>query len=372
MNPNRTGSLRRSAASTVWTCTFILLYLLVASSAEASCERTLWRQRLDGYSLGRSVTIGPGGTLYTSDLNRLYAFSPEGELLWTTEGVGLGRQIDFGPDGTIYTGGNLIAAINPDGTVRWRFDNPRNGLDLAAGPNVGPDGNIYAAQDVDGDANALGVFSLDPEGNLRWATRTDYPMISLRGPSFTRVLFAEDRLYMTIYRRLSRPPTIRSYDFDGDLLWYTGDLGLAIGGSPEIHPMTGSLIVPCPATAAISSSGASTAARPGPGSSSRCIRPTTSKPAPSWHSSTSSSTPPEVYYLRTPRLDPAAAGGLASARKSISARPMRSPQVRATASADMPTKKEILAPWRSRLRRSRPLESVPSRWASSGEDGMGR
>ena len=61
-----------------------------------------------------------------------------------------------------------------------------------------------------------------------------YPMIDLRGPSYTQILFAEDRAYITIYRRLSRPPTIRTYDFDGDLLWYSGDLELAVGGMPGI------------------------------------------------------------------------------------------------------------------------------------------
>lgn len=223
----------------------ILLQLSLPSApAGDECERVLWRFRLDGDSLGRSVTVGPDGTLYTSDFNRLYALTPDGDLLWTAEGVGLGREVSFGADGTIYTGGNLVAAINPDGTVKWRFANPRPGLDLAAGPNVGPDGNIYAAQDTGGDQNALGVFSLDPDGNLLWATRTEYPTIDLRGPSYTEILFAPDRMYITIFRRLSRPPTIRTYDYDGDLLWYSADLELAVGGAPQIHPITGSLIVP--------------------------------------------------------------------------------------------------------------------------------
>ena len=187
------------------------------------------------------MDVGPDGTLYTSNLNRLYAFSPNGQLLWTLDGAGGGRPVTFGPDGTIYTGANLVTAVNPDGTLRWRFPNPRPGLDLAAGPNIGPDGNIYAAQDTDGDPNALGVFSIDPDGNLRWATRMDYPMIGLRGPSYTDIVFDTDRMYITIYRRLSTPPTVRTYDYEGDLLWYSGDLGLAINSPPKLHP-NGSLI----------------------------------------------------------------------------------------------------------------------------------
>ena len=205
-------------------------------------HRVLWRFRLDGYSLGRRVDVGPDGTLYTSNIERLYAFIPGGELLWTVEGAGGGRPVTFGADGTIYTGGSLVTAINPDGTVKWRFDNPRPGLDLAAGPNIGPDGNIYAAMDVDGDSDSLGVFSLDPDGNLRWSTGLEYPIISLRGPSYTDILFDTDRMYITVYRRLSRPPTIRTYSFDGDLMWYTGDMPLAVGGPPQLHP-DGNLIM---------------------------------------------------------------------------------------------------------------------------------
>lgn len=213
----------------------------VSAPQDVGDHRVLWRVRLDGYSLGRRVDVGPDGTLYTSNLNRLYAFTPSGELLWTVENAGGGRPVTFGADGTIYTGASLITAINPDGTVKWRFDNPRPGLDLAAGPNVGPDGNIYAAMDTDGDSNALGVFSLDPDGNLRWSTGMEYPMISLRGPSYTDILFDDDRMYITIYRRLSRPPTVRAYTLGGDLLWYTGDMLLPIGGPPQLHP-NGNLI----------------------------------------------------------------------------------------------------------------------------------
>jgi hypothetical protein len=213
------------------------------SPAVADEHRVLWRVRLDGYSLGRRVDVGPDGTLYTSNIERLYAFTPAGELLWTVEGAGGGRPVTFGDDGTIYTGGvNIVTAINPDGTIKWALPNPRPGLDLAAGPNIGPDGNIYAAMDVDGDSNSLGVFSVDPDGNVRWSTGTDYPMITQRGPSYTDILFDTDRMYITIYRRLSRPPTIRTYDYDGDLLWYSGNMLLPIGGPPQLHP-NGNLIV---------------------------------------------------------------------------------------------------------------------------------
>ena len=43
------------------------------------------------------------------------------------------------------------------------------GLELLAGPNVGPDGNTYAVQDTQLDGEGLGHFSLDAAGALRYS-----------------------------------------------------------------------------------------------------------------------------------------------------------------------------------------------------------
>ena len=42
----------------------------------------------------------------------------------------------IGPDGVIYTGGDAIYAINPDGTLRWRF---ATGGHVSSAPAVLPD-----------------------------------------------------------------------------------------------------------------------------------------------------------------------------------------------------------------------------------------
>ena len=242
MHADFAGSMRRSWVLAIGSIGAIYLSLAITPAAQAG-ERVLWRFRTEGFSTGRFVTIAPDGTIYTSSNTTLYAINPDGTEKWSLHGAGGSRPISLGTDGTIYTGGSLIKAVNPDGTLRWQFENPRPGLALAAGPGVGPDGNIYAAQDTDDDPDALGIFSLDPDGNLRWATRTDYPMIRLRARSNAAIQFSSDRMYVTIHRRASTPPTIRTYDFDGDLLWYSPDLDLAVGGGPVIHPFTGSLIV---------------------------------------------------------------------------------------------------------------------------------
>ena len=66
----------------------------------------------------------PDGTISASDRSKLYALTPEGDLLWVAAGTGGRRPISAGADGTICTAGNLITAFNPDRTLKWQFPDP--------------------------------------------------------------------------------------------------------------------------------------------------------------------------------------------------------------------------------------------------------
>lgn len=126
--------------------------------------RLNWRFRMDGpYSMVRPV-VGPDGTIYAVDaFNHLYALAPDGGLKWVVNDAG-DKGVAAGPDGTVYVASeNHIKAFNPDGTSKWTFvQNPRAFICL--GVSVGPDGNIYSV-----GVQGLGVFSLTPAGELRWA-----------------------------------------------------------------------------------------------------------------------------------------------------------------------------------------------------------
>ena len=74
--------------------------------------RLRWRFQTDAYTPLQFITVAPDGTIYTSDLNNLFALSPDGGLLWVAQGAGGGRPISLGADGTIYTGGSLGEAIS--------------------------------------------------------------------------------------------------------------------------------------------------------------------------------------------------------------------------------------------------------------------
>lgn len=128
-----------------------------------------WRFQMDApYSMVRPVT-GPGGTIYAVDVfAHLYALAPDGGLKWVVNGAG-DKGVAVGPDGTIYVASESdIKAFNPDGSSKWTFvQNPRAFICL--GVAVGPDGNIYSV-----GVEGLGVFSLTPAGQLRWAVPEPY------------------------------------------------------------------------------------------------------------------------------------------------------------------------------------------------------
>jgi outer membrane protein assembly factor BamB len=141
----------------------------VQVKARASAGRIAWRFEMDAmYAITRPAT-GPDGTVYTVDVSgHLYALTQAGGLKWIFNGAGP-KGLSIGTDGTIYTGDERdITAVNPDGTLKWRYaENP--GAFILLGPNVGPDGNIYAVA-----SEGLGVFSLTPAGELRWSIPEAY------------------------------------------------------------------------------------------------------------------------------------------------------------------------------------------------------
>jgi outer membrane protein assembly factor BamB len=167
-----------------------------------------------------SPAVARDGTIYIgSDDDHLYALSAgEGKPRWILQlgacpqRVGIGPEASrcdvdagptIGPDGVVYTGGDAIEAINPNGSLRWRFPTNghvssapavlqdgtvvagcqddvlyaiapngqkrwdfRAGADIEPAPAVGDDGTIY----VGSDDHKL--YALAPDGTLRWAFTT--------------------------------------------------------------------------------------------------------------------------------------------------------------------------------------------------------
>jgi hypothetical protein len=130
--------------------------------------RVKWRFQHSGMYTVVRPAVGPDGTVYVVDIsNHLYALSPDGALKWIVRAGAKGLAV--GSDGTIYTGSeSAIRAFNPNGTPKWAFVQDPLAM-ILLGPNVGPDGNIYAVA-----TEGIGIFSLTPDGVLRWAQPEAY------------------------------------------------------------------------------------------------------------------------------------------------------------------------------------------------------
>ena len=142
---------------------------VTVTTRPAADGRVNWRFRMNGpYSEVRPV-VAPDGTVYTIDgFGHLYALKPDGGLKWLVRGAG-DKGVAVGSDGSIYVASeSFVNAYDSGGTLKWSFvQNPR--AMICIGIAVGPDGNIYSV-----GTEGLGVFSLTPQGTLRWTTPEGY------------------------------------------------------------------------------------------------------------------------------------------------------------------------------------------------------
>jgi outer membrane protein assembly factor BamB len=106
-----------------------------------------------------SPSIGSDGTIYFGSFDgRLYAVRPDGTERWSLELIPPGRNIgiqssaSIGADGTIYVVGDDAVAVDPGGSIRWRY--PAGGSPT---PILGADGTVY-----------VGTTALDAQGRLLW------------------------------------------------------------------------------------------------------------------------------------------------------------------------------------------------------------
>jgi len=163
------SALPGSLTVTVVTATGVSNSATLMVNARAPSGRVQWRFRMDApYSMVRPAR-GPDGTIYVIDVyGRLYSLAANGALNWLVRDGG-NKGLAVGPDGTIYTGSeNDVKAFNPNGSHKWTFvQNPRAFIML--GLSVGPDGNIYGV-----GTEGIGVFSLTPQGTLRWTNPESY------------------------------------------------------------------------------------------------------------------------------------------------------------------------------------------------------
>lgn len=171
--------------------------------------RLKWRFQAADQYISTRPAIGPDGTVYAiGNFGHLYALTPDGGLKWVWS-RGADGAVDVGPDGTIYcAGGGGIQALRPDGTLKWLYVLKSA---ILAGPSVGPDGNIYAADNSRWNPVPTGAVVLSPTGQELWTGGVFYER---GGPHQTEVQFDQNRAY----------------------IWSRGDTATgAVGGLHAIH-----------------------------------------------------------------------------------------------------------------------------------------
>lgn len=187
-----------------------------------------WQVPLDSsYSLVRPA-VAPDGTIYVVDAGRtLYAISPVGTLRWQVASAG-SAGLAVGPDGTVYVGSeDFVRAYDPAGALLWSFQqSPRAFIFLGLG--VGPDANIYCAT-----SDGMGVFSLTPQGTLRWTNPEAYNRPNV---AYSELVFGPNGAAQQLYFYANHH--IRAVALDG-----TSVFTLERGDRPTVSPLDGTLHV---------------------------------------------------------------------------------------------------------------------------------
>jgi outer membrane protein assembly factor BamB len=132
----------------------------------------------------------------------------------------------LGPDGTIYLGSviedtrhpeHFITAVNPDGTIKWRFGTGWWDTQTQSSPALGADGRIYVgAQDGY-------LYALNPNGTLAWRFAASSPV--QQHP----VVGADGTVY------IGMDGLLYAFNPSGAVLW-TADLGYSLPGGPALAP----------------------------------------------------------------------------------------------------------------------------------------
>jgi hypothetical protein len=120
-----------------------------------------WEYRFPSSSNIPGIAIGKDGTIYIGAEYSLYAMNPDGTLKWKFYiGETIRTVAAIADNGITYwgTGYHGVYALNPDGTLLWNFPLKVT----SSSPVVGPDERIHFY------ANDNYVYTLKPDGALQW------------------------------------------------------------------------------------------------------------------------------------------------------------------------------------------------------------
>jgi hypothetical protein len=229
-----------------------LLAAAILAGAQAALGQggeILWKLPYSAPSGGEGLAPrrGPDGAIYWVAHGFLFKGTPSGSIIWQRPNV---LNFDFGAPDRIYVGGTTdgvpsIRALTLDNQVLWSFAEMGTVTGIIGGPNVGPDGNIYATAKGGINGPGFGTFSLTPSGAFRWNTSGFGNSAGL--PSSTLV-FGGGLVFKSEDVAPTGPGTannglVAMRMSDGEIQWTQG-FGVASHGpgrQPQINPVTGKL-----------------------------------------------------------------------------------------------------------------------------------
>lgn len=209
--------------------------------------RFKWRLKLPDQYVPTRPLVGPDGAVYAmGNFGHIYAVNSDGTLRWVVSPAGgVSGALGVLPNGNIVVGGGggIQALSSVNGRTLWTF--PLQ-TPLLAGPSVGPDGNIYAADDSRWSQSVIGAFILSQDGQLLWSGGKYYR----RGGGWTaqEIRFGGGNAYFwSDYSSTGDPEVLGGFNAihqGGGLFWRVED---GVGIFPDAMP-TGNVALFRPST----------------------------------------------------------------------------------------------------------------------------
>jgi outer membrane protein assembly factor BamB len=188
---------------------------------------------------GSTPAVGADGTIYAG-ADRLYALNPDGTVRWTgpsepSQFHNSGPAIS--PDGAIYVGGSsysggFLRAMNPDGTTKWTYRMKSPGrVDGAtftfSSPAIGADGTIYLGAET---ADTGFVYAMNPDGTLKWRYDTSNVVRSSPAIGSDGTIYIGTKGFLGTRTATSVDAEFLALNPDGTLKW-TFSVGTATTGA---------------------------------------------------------------------------------------------------------------------------------------------
>lgn len=182
----------------------------------------------EGFWIESSVSIDRQGNLYFSTHNNdVISLNPDGTLRWKFD-AGEQREVKS-PQGTILKGSHATPAVSEDGVIyvstlsnylfaldssngkeKWRYPLYLDS-DSWSSPVIGKDGTIYSgSSNVDEEGTGAKIYAINPDGTTKWAFNTESDV-------FPTIAIGDDG---TIYSGNGAAGKFYAINPDGSLKWF--------------------------------------------------------------------------------------------------------------------------------------------------------